>query len=444
VNDVSRDRFILWLRWQDGAGLVCAMAYGVLAWFSRQPEFLSLWAFYALLAVCLLSTLLVFGVSSAASLTVKRVVLWAICFRLIALFGDPLWEDDYFRYLWDGYRFFESGTPYGIAPADFFGDGNIPQAFQQLLARINYPTIPTIYGPTTEYSFLLAHWLSPAKIGSLQLLYSMADIALVCLLLKLANSRWVLLYAWSPLVLKEVAFTAHPDGLGAMLLMVALYCRYQQQFAFAVVFLALSVGAKVFALLLVPFVLFRLSWRYWLLFGVSLAMLYGPFVYRGSSDMAGLLVFAREWQFNGSAYELVVQWLQPLMAKLILGVVFLALYCRVFIQFCRKAEWEIPRGDILFGLFFFVAPVVNAWYLLWLLPFAVIYPSQWSWTFSVTVLLSYAIGINIDSTRYQPFELPLWVQVVEYGLVLLVLLWEQRLPLLARLHRVYAQNSGGR
>jgi hypothetical protein len=149
-----------------------------------------------------------------------------------------------------------------------------------------------------------------------------------------------------------------------------------------------------------------------------LLLLYGPFLYSGSSDLAGLLVFAQEWQFNSSIYGLISHWLEPLIAKLILAVGFIAAYIWLWIKFVRKPVWILPRGDIIFGLFFLVAPVVNAWYLLWLLPFAVFYPALWSWTFSIVVLLSYAIGINLNSMEYQPFELPLWVYIIEYGAIL--------------------------
>ena len=417
------------LKWQDGAGLVCAIAYGVLAWLSVRPEFLFLWEFYALFAVCLISTLIVCWASTEQAITSLRILGWALCFRIIGFLGDPLWEDDFFRYLWDGYRFYETGSPYGIAPSEFFGDSSIPEKFRQLLARINYPNVPTIYGPTLEYSFLLGHLLAPAKVWALQLFYIVVDMALVVLLLRLASSgltniRWVLLYAWSPLVIKELAFTAHPDGLGAMLLMTALYCRYQQQFALAVVILALSVGAKVFALLLAPFVLWRIGLRYWAIFVLTLLALYVPFILRGSSDLAGLIVFAREWQFNSSAYGFMLQWFDPLEVKLMLAGFFLTIYTRLFWLHSKNTLWQIPRGDMVFGLFFLLAPVVNAWYLLWLLPFAVLYPSLWSWTFSASVLLSYAIGINLNSAQYQPFELPLWAYLIEYGAVLLAILVE--------------------
>jgi alpha-1,6-mannosyltransferase len=404
----------------DGAGLVCAIAYGVLAWFSLQPEFLSLWVFYGLLGICLFATLIAFvGVSAREqSLTPLRLLFWAGCFHAIGVLGEPMWEDDFFRYLWDGYRFYEIGSPYGVAPVTLFGDDTIPTLFQGLLARINYPDVPTIYGPTLQYTFLLGHVLAPAEVWILQLLYALADMMLIVLLLRLANIRWVLLYAWSPLVIKELAFTAHPDGLGVLLLMAALFCRQRHSYALAAGLLALSVGAKVFALLLVPFVLWRLPLRYWGVFTLVVAVLYGPFVWLGASDMGGLLVFATEWQFNSSLYAVLLQWLEPLVVKLILGFIFLGVYAWLFWQHSQSVTWKMPRGDIIFGVFLLIAPVVNAWYLIWLLPFAVLFPRLWSWTFSVSVLLSYSIGINLNSGGVEPLLMPRWAIFLEYGAVL--------------------------
>ncbi|MGB1799539.1 MAG: hypothetical protein ACPHLK_01775 [Gammaproteobacteria bacterium] len=418
------------LSWRlDGSGLVAAIAYGILAWFSLHPESLTLPIFYALLGICLIASLVAIQAGDKA-LTPAKLLLWAACFRLIGVFGDPLWEDDFFRYLWDGYRFYESGSPYGIAPSVFFGDADIPAKYYALLAQVNYPDVPTIYGPTLQYTFLLAHLLASSQVWGLQLLYAIADMGLVLLLLRMANIRWVLLYAWSPLVIKELAFTAHPDGVGALLMMLALYFRKQSQFAFSVSVLALSVAAKVFALLMVPFILWRLAFRYWCLFGLVLLALYGPFIWQGSSDMAGLLVFAQEWEFNGSVYTLLRQWLEPLTVKVILGLAFVLIYAALFWQHQKAPVWKIPRGDIIFGVFLLIAPVVNAWYLIWLLLFAVLYPAFWSWTFSVAVLLSYSIGMNLNSTEVGFFEIPLWITLLEYGMVLVAVcidLWLRKI-----------------
>ena len=142
------------------------------------------------------------------------------------------------------------------------------------------------------------------------------------------------------------------------------------------------------------------------------------------------MVFAREWHFNSSVYTVLRQWLDPQSVKFILGSAFIVAYAILFWQHQKASIWKMPRGDIIFGLFLLIAPVVNAWYLIWLLPFAVLFPALWSWTFSVTVLLSYSVGINLNSTEVTFFEIPFWIIMLEYGAVIIAAcidLWLKRM-----------------
>ncbi len=152
----------------------------------------------------------------------RLIVVGAILFRAIGFVGAPIYENDYFRYLWDGRTFAVTGSPYGKAPAESFGDDTLAAPFPEILSQINYPDIPTIYGPVTELSFLLAYYVSPGALWPLKLFYIAADLATLWLLANLMPfSRNLLLYAWSPLLIKEVAFTAHPDVLAAACMVAA-------------------------------------------------------------------------------------------------------------------------------------------------------------------------------------------------------------------------------
>ena len=236
---------------------------------------------------------------------IGRLIFWAVAFRLCGLVGGPFFEDDFYRYLWDGYLFATAGTPYGAAPEDFFIDQTVPLALQAVLDEINHPELPTIYGPTTQFVFLLGYWLHPGGIATLQSLLIAVDLATLALLLRLAPARNVLLYAWCPLVIKEVAFTAHPDGLGVCLLLAAIVLGQRQHWRSAAMCLGLAVGAKVFALVLVPLVLVRAKLRHWVWFAGTLALLYAPFVVTGETELDSLLVFAREWEFNAAVFGLL-------------------------------------------------------------------------------------------------------------------------------------------
>ena len=101
----------------------------------------------------------------------------------------------------------------------------------------------------------------------------------------------MLLYAWNPLVVKEIAFTAHPDVIAVFLVLAAVVLTRKDRFQGAAVFLALAVGAKTLALPVVPFVLLRARMRDWGLFVAVLALIYMPFVLQGSTDLQTLLVF---------------------------------------------------------------------------------------------------------------------------------------------------------
>ena len=409
----------------DLGGLAGLLGYAALAWYSQgttaAPE---LWAFFALIGWVSLPVAMVFAFfwRTPDRLPIPRLMIWAALFRLCGLFGVPLFEDDWFRYLWDGYRFMETGTPYGFAPAEAFADPSVTPVFQRLLDQINYPDLPTIYGPTTQYAFLASHVLGPGSLVPLQLLLIGVDLVLIRLLLSVAPAGFVLLYAWCPLVIKEIAFTAHPDGLGVCLLFAALLLHRRDRVTGAAACLALAVGAKVFALLLAPFILLRAPPRAWLAFIGVLGLLYAPFLIQGSSDWAALAIFAQTWEFNAALYGLLTLWLPPLTAKMALGAGLAALGAAYWLHHRRTAAGELPRGDWIFGLFLLAAPVINPWYAVWLLPFAALWPSWWAWTAAWALLLSYVTGANLGAVAdLDPFAHPVWVRPVEFGVIFLAL-----------------------
>ncbi|MCY3776217.1 MAG: hypothetical protein OXH11_09545, partial [Candidatus Aminicenantes bacterium] len=183
-------------------------------------------------------------------------------------------------------------------------------------------------------------------------------------------------------------------------------------------------GAKIFALVLAPLVLLRTRPRHWLLFGVTLAAVYAPFLLMGGTNLTSLQVFAREWEFNSAAFGLLGTLLPRFEARLILGLAFAVFWLRYAGKFSRGGRHAIPRGDWLFGALLAVSPVINPWYLLWLLPFAAISPSAWAWTASTAVLLSYVIGIHLGDYTLQAYQQPAWIRFLEFGLILAALAYD--------------------
>lgn len=404
----------------DAVGLWCALGYAALALLSRQPGEPPLTSFFLLIVSTGLPPigLYLHFRRREQPFPLSRLIFWTIAFRICGLAGGPFYEDDFYRYLWDGYRFATTGSPYDAAPEEFFLDPGVAPAMQSILDRINYPELPTIYAPVTQSIFLLGYWLQPGSVATLQAILIMLDLAAVALLLRLAPARNVLLYAWCPLVIKEIAFTAHPDGLGVCLLLAAVVLARNRRWSFAAVTLGLATGAKVFGLVMAPLVLAGARVRHWLVFAATLAAVYAPFALRGDGGLASLQEFAREWEFNPLLFGLLKTALPPFEARLALGLAFAAFWGWYYVRYSRTSKRGVPRGDWIFGALLAASPVLNPWYLLWLLPFAAVFPSVWVWTASLAVLLGYVTGLNLQDYAMHPYAQPLWARWLESGLIL--------------------------
>lgn len=440
------------------AGATAATCYGYLAWLSLYSV-VDLGQFWPLMLIAALACFGLFTYLSRTPLDIRssqttaiHILFWAVLFRLIGIIGEPILEDDIFRYLWDGYRFVSDGSPYGVAPALFF-DQLLPEKMEAVLEQINHPQLTTVYGPVCQWLFALAYWIAPAEVWPLQVLFVVCDLVLIALLLKLANIRYVLLYAWCPLVIKEVAFTAHTDVVAVMFVLAAFYCfqknSHEQQSRrqwVLPVFLALAVASKIFALLVVPLFL-AARWKEWLLFSVVIFLIYLPFAipflnadaFHGFGN-SGTAAMSSGWLFNAPIYTLLLPvftpWLQTYSLLLMQGILlssFTGLFVYYFWQKQRVGQLQTFRIDWLYGLFFLAIPFFNPWYWLWVLPYAVIKPSYWAWTASLMLLLSYGTGINdydwvLAPNSLEAYQLPNHLLILEFGAIALALYfdWKKR------------------
>src|SRR3954468_23469172 len=106
------------------AGFLSAAAYTLLAWVSHSAGPVPLRIFFLCLGLAAAASLFVFTAYRNAALTRSlkyQLLAWAILFRIIGFAGAPIYEDDFYRYLWDGRTFATTGTPYGQPPSGSFG-----------------------------------------------------------------------------------------------------------------------------------------------------------------------------------------------------------------------------------------------------------------------------------------------------------------------------------
>lgn len=409
-----------WAAWRiDAVGAWCAIGYACLAALSRQPGEPPLPAFFATVAWVSVPLFWLYLSLRRHDVPVplSRLIFWAVVFRVCGLIGGPIYEDDFYRYLWDGFLFATTGTPYGAAPAEFFGSPDIPSVFQGVLDQVGYPELPTIYAPVTQVTFLLGYWIYPGSVTVLQALMIVADLGIIVLLLRMAPSRNVLLYAWCPLIVKEIAFTAHPDAIGVCLLLGSLVLARQRRFLVAAIVLGLAVASKVLALVLAPLIMIGARKKHYLTLCVTLILIYLPFVRSGGTEFESMQVFGMEWEFNSALFGVASSLLGRATSMTTFGLIFAGLCVSYAVRYFRGGAEDVPRGDWLYGALLAMAPVINPWYVLWLLPFATVYPSAWAWTASVAVLLSYATGLNLNDFTLQPYHVPMWTRAVEFGLI---------------------------
>ncbi len=185
-----------------------------------------------------------------------------------------------------------------------------------------------------------------------------------------------------------------------------------------------AVATRPFALLLGPFVLFGNS-RGKILggeisFAIALLALHAPF---GFGQVVGSLrTFAGEWEFNSSVFALLKIAFGLTAARviclLLLVVVCVVVYWRWFffsVNPVRRIK-NLPALEclILFAAVFFLSPVANPWYALWLLPFlaALTSPHIWAWTLLVTCSLSYITSLNLGGEM--GYTHPVWVRPLEF------------------------------
>ena len=145
------------------AGLISAIIYASLSHRSLQIDPVPLNYFFtcwSVVWVLLLATFLT-AWKKKVKIPFFVILIWTVVFRIAGIVAIPmLSEDDYFRFLWDGYRFAETGNPYGEIPADFFDDPNISEPMSEIIYDINYPHLPTIYGPVMEVIFWISYQIA--------------------------------------------------------------------------------------------------------------------------------------------------------------------------------------------------------------------------------------------------------------------------------------------
>lgn len=433
--------------WLAAAGCLTAAFFWIRALGDLGANVSGLWlalvpaaAGYALAAWLLLRR----AAAPPAPWGMPLVVGFAVLFRLVLLDTPPSLSDDIYRYLWDGRVQAAGQNPYASPP-----DADALASLRDgLWEQINHREVPTVYPPVAQVLFRAAHGVAPGVTG-MKVALVVCDLALIAALWRLLAARGldprrVLLYAWHPLAVVEVAGSGHVDVLGMLLLVLALLWLLRGHRHAAALGLAAAVLSKGVPLVCVP-----AFWRHWARPGASgwrrwldpvprapLAWLpvaavaaYLPFADAGPGLWSGLRTFAEKWRFNDSLYGLLYAALADpapgwtwddeallaarwwCLAALVVAAAVAAARCADPVRTCL---WVLGAQLLL-------APTVHPWYALWLLPLlALHFDPPWV-AFSWLAFLAYHV---LDGYRaHGIWEEAAWVRWAEYGPVYALVAW---------------------
>lgn len=446
---------------ESGLAGACALgfvAYGALAWSTRGSGVSVAWLLGAQAAAWASLWLALRSLDDAR--IDARAALWIVAgaagFRLCGLWTAPAWEDDYFRYLWDGWMTWHAGSPYGTPPLDWFAQAAVPDAMQAVLDGVNNPERATIYGPVAQAWFAAAALAGAGKLWILKAALLAAEAAGLWALKRWAGWRAFLIAAWCPLAVTETAFAGHVDALCAAGLAGALLARSRGRAGWAAALLAAACATKAYALLLAPFFLWRGNWRdsvraaaVWL---GALAAMYAPWLWatdasggRGGAvaavlglDAAGAM--AGGFEFNSTGFALLGGWLGDEAGRQAATAALAVCAGFVVMKWIRAeaatAASEAGADDgrtlaaaapLVVAAWAWWSPVFHPWYALLALPFWARRPTGWGLALLAALPLSYVHGLTLGAAAADggDYRHPWWVRPAEVALVAAGLLFDR-------------------
>jgi hypothetical protein len=374
-----------------------------------------------------------------------------ILFRITLLFQAPFYSGDLYRYLWDGHvQVAGHLNPYRYAPADPI----LAPLRNDIQPLVNHPEIPTLYPPVAQALFAAVALVGGTVAGlkALMVLFDLAQLFLLRAMLRgggLSTGR-ILIYAWSPLVITEVAGNGHLDAAAIFFLILGIHLIIVARPGLSTIPLGLAAGVKALPLLMFPVLAGRIPRRFWILPFALIGLFYLPYLDAGKAVVAGLLEYAERWQHNDSLFrillrcleavnptpslKLLIQWLQsqlgdPSWIPILYRYAYPVYLARlgVFVALGGLAVWlglkKVPplRGSYwMLGALLILSPTVHPWYLLWLVPFLTFFPSRAWLLLTGLVSLSY-----LDPGPVVPeVTTHSWVRWAEYLPFFALLIWD--------------------
>ena len=445
-----------------------ATLHGAFRPLRMEPFFPIFFALFVLHVVAVLVMLRVARWELTASTERRLLILLGIgaaAFNIALVPSLPTLSDDMYRYLWDGRVQAQGINPYRYASSDphleYLRDTDI-------WARMNRIDAHTIYPPFAQAIFASTWRLVGDSIVGFKFVFIAASLLggwlLMHLLRALGESPLrVIIYLWSPLLIFEVAHSAHVDILylplviGAMLLRArsdTLRVDWRVELGIGVL-IGLATLTKLTPIFLaVPLWSLRTGdggrrWRVMLPIAMVATVIVGYAVYYAPDvNLLGFLpTYGREFFNIGPLPRLLIDgmfahldvcraiyrvfpslntpcWSIPNNYGVLILVAITSLCFWVWPA--RTPRQAIMRCIVPIGLYLLINHNLFSWYALWLLPlialdlkldrWRVVFknPMLGWWLFTGLLGLSYVLFVNSD--------MPVWATLLEFVPLYLLLI----------------------
>jgi hypothetical protein len=361
------------------------------------PAFLA-----AYLLAWLLFVLAVLWLNGGRSPAIWFLLLVSVLARLVLFPSGLIQENDVYRYVLDGNALIRGQNPFQWSPGEIVSEarGSLRDSLEspgalQVLSRISYSYIPTVYPPAAQAAFAVGAWLGGWNWKGQRAVFLVLDLIVIALLVVLLrrtgnDPRWVLLYGWNPLVLKEITNSAHFDVLVALFLLLAVWALLENQrlhsglrLALAGLFLALGVLGKIYPVILVPWALIlivrsgerpvRVLLFLCLIAGVVVAG-WLPFLGIGWEALTeGFRAYAAQWRMNEGAFGLFDVLFHEEARAVAAAVIGIAAWIIPWHMLRRPTDERIVESAVwVLLVWFLLIPTPYPWYSVPLLALAVL------------------------------------------------------------------------
>jgi hypothetical protein len=300
-----------------------------------------------------------------------------------------LYDNDVWRFLWDGHVTTNGISPYRYSPAEIRDNESLESKlldddWWEVHDNISFENLVTIYPPVAQALFAVTTSLAPGSVFVFKILLVCLDLGTCWLLFRLlqhagAAVGHLVLYAWSPLVVKEVAGSAHFESLTAFLLLLGTWFAVHRAPRRAVLATTAAALTKLAPIVALPLVLRRVGRRFVLL-PVGLTVLVClPFHASLARLVETTRIFAESWEFNSgpwallrAGFALVTLEHAAALASWTSSAVLLLLLVLAYRRVASTDDAVSLYGALFVALAAVVvlSPAVMPWYLIWALPFA--------------------------------------------------------------------------